>query len=359
MSLCEITIRNFRILESVSLALSPTLNLITGRNASGKTSFLESLHFLSRARSFRPVRTDNLIRHGCESLLVAGRIEGFAGRSIPLGIERNRKETRARLDGQTVSGIAQLTQALPLLALHPESHELVSGGPAERRAYLDWGVFHQETTFLEAWQRYQRALMQRNKSIKTGQREAAIKAWDSQLVEQAERIDRARESYFSDVLKQINDYQTTLLPGRELEIEYRRGWPSDEAMSDVLNRSLNRDREQGFTRYGPHRAELAIRFEGMPADKTASRGQQKLIVALLKIAQAAQYSKALGRTCVFLIDDLPSELDEIHRGVCLEALAELSNQVFVSAIREDDLDLGAWNNIKMFHVEHGVMEELV
>ncbi len=359
MGLCEITIRNFRILESVSLALSPTLNVITGRNASGKTSFLESLHFLSRARSFRPVRTENLIRHRSDSLLVAGRIEDSNGRIVPLGIERSRKETRARLDGRTVTGIAQLSQALPLLALHPESHELVSGGPAERRAFLDWGVFHQEIGFLEAWQRYQRALMQRNKSIKSAQSASAIRAWDSQLIEQAERIDQARQTYFDQLLQQIDAYQATLLPGRSLEIAYRRGWPNDELIRDVLAGSLHTDREQGFTRHGPHRAELAIRFEGMPADKTASRGQQKVIVALLKIAQAAQYSKAVGRSCVFVIDDLPSELDEIHRGVCLQALAELNTQVFVSAIHEDDLDLRAWKDIKMFHVEHGVIQELV
>lgn len=359
MGLCELTVRNFRIIESAVLTPSSVLNLISGENGSGKTSLLEAVHFLSQARSFRSRHFDDVLRRGQQSLRVTGKQTLREGGTSPLGIEKSTAQTRARLNGNPVARIADLAAALPVLVLHPESHELVAGGPGARRAFLDWGVFHSHAAFFDIWQRYQRALQQRNKALKSRMGERQVRAWDAPLVEAADAIDEARLAYMARLNTQMLRLAPALMGTRQLELRYQRGWSGEFAYAHLLDQGYDKDQQYGYTRLGPHRADIDIRVDSQAAHKTASRGQQKIVVALLKMAQAASFNEQHDQCCVFLIDDLPSELDVHHRQAFLEALSQLNTQNFITAISQNDLELTGWSERKMFHVEHGEIKELV
>jgi DNA replication and repair protein RecF len=148
-------------------------------------------------------------------------------------------------------------------------------------------------------------------------------------------------------------------PEQELNIEYRRGWGKDKGLNELLIKHLEKDRKQGFTYYGPHRAELAIRVQGQSAQTGISRGQQKLLVALLRLAQAQQFTEMKKLSCVLLYDDLAAELDEKNRGLILAELASMQVQLFVTAIEKEQIDLSAWQQKKMFHVEQGQLKDLI
>ncbi len=151
--------------SATDLEFDGRCNLISGANASGKTSLLEAIFFLGRGRSFRTARNETLIRKGADELLLTGRFE--AGESIrPVGVRYSREGFEARAAGNRIGSLAELATILPVQAIDPEVHRLVEEGPQERRRYLDWGVFHVEPRFVEQWRRYQRALKQRNAALR-------------------------------------------------------------------------------------------------------------------------------------------------------------------------------------------------
>src|SRR6202142_786046 len=168
MTLRRIQVSDFRCLRSAELDLDPEFTLISGPNASGKTSLLESIYVLGRGRSFRTRRIDNLIRTGCERFIIYGQVE-LPERRTGLGVEGSVQGIRAKLSGERVSSLAELAAVLPVQIIDPEVHRLIEEGPSRRRRFLDWGVFHVEHEFVHRWQQYQLVLKQRNAGLKARQ----------------------------------------------------------------------------------------------------------------------------------------------------------------------------------------------
>ena len=144
---------HFRCLDSVELALGPRFNLISGANASGKTSVLEALAYLGRGKSFRGASTANLTQHGKEDFVLFGEVERAQGK-INVGVRNGREGLEVRVGGESVSGAAALAEALPLQVIDPEVHNLIAGGPELRRRFLDWVAFHVEHDHLMIWRRF-------------------------------------------------------------------------------------------------------------------------------------------------------------------------------------------------------------
>lgn len=358
MHIRSIQLRQLRIIESAELEPSPGVNLIVGNNASGKTSFLESIDLLSRGRSFRSARPDELIRSGCDACQVVARVENRDQLSR-LGIERRAGTTRARIDGQDAGALAELARRLAAVVMEPLSVSLVSGAPSERRSFLDWGVFHHAESFLANWQRYGRLLGQRNSLLKRGVNARTLAAIDRQLVEEAESLTALRLAYLAALEPEIESMAGSVLGAERLKLQYRQGWAQGEALAESLSRRLDTDKERGFTGAGPHRADLEITLDGDSVARIASRGQQKAVVAVLKLAQARLFSLVRMEPPVLLLDDVASELDREHRAGVLRGALALGGQVFLTAIEEGAIDLPGGEGGRMFHVEHGRLQELV
>ena len=161
----------------MTLNPSPRINILHGDNGSGKTSLLEAIHLLGMARSFRSTRLNPVISHEQGSCTVFGQVELGEEQSSALGISRDRSgEIRIRINGQSVRSAAELAETLPLQLINPDSFRLLEGAPKLRRQFLDWGVFHVEPRFLQAWQRLQQALRQRNSWLRHGTLDAASQA---------------------------------------------------------------------------------------------------------------------------------------------------------------------------------------
>ncbi len=359
MHLMQLQIRNFRNLREVDFEPVEGVNLITGKNASGKTSLLEAIYYLSHVRSFRTQHVTDLIHRNSEQLQVFARVFTDSNHELPLGIRRSRKKLEVRANRQTVRRVADITSQFPVQAIHPDSYKLITGSPSQRRQYMDWGVFHVEHGFFQAWQRYKKALSQRNAALKSKQNDAFCVLWDNELGQTASYIDDMRKSY----LLALQPYLQTLIhlffPDYEVAVVYKRGWSDEYELPDLLIKELKKDRFKGFTQYGPHRAELSIRVDGQSAQTGISRGQQKVLVALLRLAQAQQFMESTGRHCVLLYDDLAAELDSQHREKILSVLAGMKAQLFLTAIEPDQIDLSNWPLKKMFHVEQGWLKDLI
>jgi DNA replication and repair protein RecF len=342
---------NFRCLTDAELVFNSEFNLVYGANASGKTSLLEALAYLGRGKSFRGASTDKLIRHGESAFVLFGETEAN-GVKHKLGVRNGRDGLDVRVDGESDGGAAALAAALPLQVIDPEVHNLVAGGPEQRRRFLDWIAFHVEHEHLHTWRRFRRALKQRNAALKARSGRRAIKSWDAEFVELGQRLDASRRAALGVALEALSEQGARLL-GTELGFEYQQGWAKDRSLAEALDEWLERDLQQGASQHGPHRADLRVSYDERQARKLVSRGQQKLLASAMILAATETAQAALERPLLLLLDDPAAELDNGSLARLLESVLSLGCQVVATSLERGALALPPGTAV--FHVEHGVL----
>lgn len=358
MALQRLTVSNLRNLRQVNIEPQPRLNLIYGENGSGKTSLLEAINMLGLGRSFRSNRFKPIINYDAESLTLFTELGGLEAHRI--GVEKNRQgETTIRMDGRNVLSAAELAEHLPVLTLNASSFDLITGPPTPRRQLLDWLAFHVEPDFFRAWRDLQVCLKQRNSLLRHGRiRDSELRPWERQLVVLAEKIDELRQSSFTSYLEALRSLEPALPTPGELRLEYRRGWKAGESYQDILEAGREQDLQRGFTQSGPHRADIRIIVNGENAADVLSRGQQKVLVAALVVGQGRVFNQLSSSPLVYLVDDLPAELDLGHSRLLARWLRDVDAQIFVTAVERQAL-LTMWGedaqSAAVFHVEHGTI----
>jgi DNA replication and repair protein RecF len=353
-SLRRVQVTDFRCLQSAALDLDPRFTLISGPNASGKTSLLEAMYVLGRGRSFRTRRLDHLIRHGTEQFVVFGEID-TGDRQIPMGVEGSASGIRARIGGAKASSLAELAVSLPVQIIDPEIHHLIEEGPSRRRRFLDWGVFHVEPTFVVHWQRYRQALRQRNAALKSGQPRDFVTAWDGELMRYGELLTSARSRYVTLLVEPAAVIGRNLL-GMELQLSYRPGWPRDQSFAEALQHNRSHDQSSGATQVGPHRAELSIRLNGVGVKDRISRGQQKLLAAALLMAQLKLFPEDTLVQPSLLLDDPAAELDDDRLTGLIREVSAHSVQLVVTTLHSEFSAFGTPG--RRFRVDAGHVEAL-
>lgn len=348
--IAEVQLGSFRCFDSISFQPGPGLNLVAGANASGKTSILEGLYFLGRGTSFRAARAEAAIRFDSDRATLFARLG--VGVATRVGLEIARAGGLAiRVDGAPGTR-ADLARALPVQILDPASHELVSGGPPGRRQFLDWGVFHVEPTFLPAWQRYRRALQQRNAALKSRSGSAAW-VWDEALVADGTLVDACRRRFLDLLLPRVGLVGERLL-GADIGLGYLSGWAEGTDLAEALAASRDRDLQMATSNVGPHRADIRISVRTRRARDTVSRGQEKLVAAALTLAQVELVAEARGQTIVLLVDEPGADLDRGHLTRLLQEVAAARAQTFVTSLDPGAVALP--EGARAFHVEHGSVE---
>ena len=327
--------------------------MIAGLNASGKTSLLEAIFILGRGTSFRSSKSDAAIQFGAEQFTVFGSLnEGEVGR-VGVGVSRASGLT-VRIDGRPGTR-AELVRTVPVQVLEPASHELIVGPPSVRRQFLDWSVFHVEQIFLEAWQQYRRALQQRNAALKQHSIDAAW-AWDSALISTGLLVDQCRRHLVDRMTEPLRQAGGSLLDA-EIELKYRSGWAEDAELGAALVAARDRDQQMSSTTVGPHRADLVVSVRERRARDTVSRGQEKLVVAALTLAQIQVVAEALGRPVILLVDEPGADLDRPHLQKLLSAVLAAPAQTFLTSLEPELLPMP--ESARLFHVEQGSVRPLL
>ena len=354
MSLTRLTIEQFRNIERIACEFTSSFNLIHGQNGSGKTSLLEAIYYLGHAKSFRTHLSSQIIAHKQDGFTLFGELEAENTRTT-IGISRNRRTPlRIKADNEPCKSVAELANLMPLLLIDASSYQVLDEGPKYRRRFLDWGLFHVEQSFLALWKQFNRVLTQRNSALKAQLPNAQVSAWDDALVQSAESFDSYRKGYFQHFQRLLGELLAPHALLNQIKCQYLRGWPQDEAYLKTLKRNLRREYKQGYTAEGPQRADLLFLIDANPASEVLSRGQQKVLVSMMRLAQGILCAELVDKTCIYLIDDLPSELDQAHREFLMQRLAKLNAQVFVTGVESKELQgLAVGQPYSMFHVEHG------
>lgn len=365
MPLRRLSIAGIRNLAEQTLFPGPGTNLLVGPNGSGKTSLLEAIYLLARGRSFRARTMDAVVTHGAGQCALYGEVAeaGPGSRVHRLGVSRETGGSfRYRLDGESVAAASVLAEALPLLLINSASFGLLEGPPRARRQFLDWGLFHTASDSHPLWRQHLRALQQRNALLRQSSRPDArlLDLWDLRLAESAEALNNRRRSYLAELGPLVTEMIASLSPALgELRLGFYPGWERDTPLYEVLKACRDRDIMQGASQFGAHRADLRVRLDGRPAHACLSRGQIKVLILAMLLAQGAHFRQRRGRPCLNLVDDLPAELDDYHRRRVARLMQEIGGQYFVTGTDAGPL-LDAWSGpgeIKLFHVEQGRIAE--
>lgn len=360
MRLKRLQVRNFRNFAEATLLPDSNLNLIAGDNGSGKTSLLEAVHFLGSGRSFRGPKVESVTKRGQEFCLVTGDLQSEEFGTVSLGYQRATSGERVlRVNGETKHQASEMAKHLPNLLLGPQSVELLTGSPTERRNFLNRGVFHVEHSFGEVWAQGVRSLRQRNALLKTAAPDASLNPWTEQVIGYATKIDEMRRGFIEQFLPVFTETYRFLLDLDGVKCSYRRGWDQHSELQEIYAEQLANDRERGFTFSGFHRADLRFTIDGKPVSEICSRGELKLIAWSAILAQGLLLGRMEDRKPIYLVDDLTAELDGKHQHAVSKLLSNSGGQVLVTGTDADRLK-ALWNNAshKLFHVKQGSISEV-
>jgi DNA replication and repair protein RecF len=354
MTLAKLDASNVRNIENASIAPSPRLNFILGSNGSGKTALLEGIHILGRARSFRSTQAGQVIRFQQQDLTVTGKVSAAAGLSpIQMGVRLGRRKREMLLAGARLQSSAELIRAFPVLLIQPSSVALLEGAPKARRQFLDWGAFYLDAGFLDNWRGYARALSQRNALLRSGT-SRGIEIWNHELARYGIIVDCVRTAYLESLRPYFHAAAAHFLGSVPFDLHALAGWDREKPLDEILRAEISQDLRDGYTHSGPHKGDFQVQANGRPAKNYLSRGQMKLLVFALLLAQSHLLEESLGGAegCV-LIDDLASELDGVNRGRLLGFLQQRQAQFFITTTDPGILESVDSEDTAVFQLEDG------
>lgn len=350
----RLSLSDLRCFTSVSLRPSNGGNLLLGDNGAGKTTVLEALFLLSHGRSFRSGGTQALVRRGQADCTVFAEIES-AGSNHRLGVNRSAQGWQAQVDGRPVPRLSALLAYCAAICIEPGSHGLIAGPAEPRRQFLDWGVFHVEHDFIGVWQHYRRSLRQRNVLLRRHADLREMEAWEHALSESADVLDGMRQRYLESLKPRLLEHLDAWVPELgQAQLRYQRGWSTEQALKDSLRIQRERDREQGYTRIGAHRAEWILVFAAAPDRHQLSRGQAKLVTLACLLAQFDLFREQRGEPALLLLDDLGAELDHAHLDRVMEYVLACGAQTWITGT---DFPTRWRQQLKVFHVEQDGIRE--
>ncbi len=350
MAISQLSLTDFRNLRSTTLDFNSGFNFISGDNGSGKTSLLEAIYVLCQAHSFRTHQLKQCINHDKSGFLIFGRFDDHKA-----GLAKNDKKLEIHVDGQSIKRRSELVRMTPINIVNADSFVLLDGAPQKRRAFIDWCMFHVEPGYAEQWRLFQHALRQRNRLLKSRQDIKLLDYWDQHLIEPSLSLRTMRSDYCKKLQGIVEVELCEILSGISLELVYQQGWPDDLSLEDAIKSNRERDIRSGFTNAGIHRDDLRFMSQGRNASEILSRGQSKRLCLALLLAALKVVSKSRQNRIILLIDDLNSELDSNAQNTVYQQLVEMDLQMFISNIDSAIPEPIRGKEIKLFHVEHGII----
>ncbi|MET0028855.1 MAG: DNA replication/repair protein RecF [Candidatus Thiodiazotropha sp.] len=351
MRISKLTINNLRNIKNADIIPGKGINIFQGSNGAGKTTVLESIYLLARARAIKSTQHKNLINHTENELTVFSELLSNSGHTTRLGIRKDKSNTLVKKNGESVARLTDLARILPIANITPNIQRLLEEGPVHRRKLLNWGLFHVEPTFGAVISRYNQVLKQRNALL--GKRTADLTVWTQYLSKSGEEVNKLQTSYLEKWKSEVNEL-LTLVPQLEgLQLMLVKGWRQGMSLQESLEHNLRTDQERHFTSVGPHRMDIKITFHGQEIRDQFSRGQKKIVSVLFILAQARLLDKFGNEPPVLLIDDLHAELDHETYKSLLQQITNMQYQTFLTRLSPENSDFGMSPLGSMFHVEQG------
>ena len=355
MQITYITLKNFRNLSEQQVELAPHINIFYGDNGQGKTNFLESLYFCATGRSHRAVSDKELIAFNEVNTFVQLK---YSEGKIHVHLENGKKGIT--VNGIPIKKLGDLLGNLIIVMFSPEDLELAKEGPGIRRRFMDMEICKLSPLYYHELSNYYKALRQRNNLLKSAVRDRnlldTVPVWDEALINHGTKIYRLRKKFVEEIGEISAVIYEKIAGGKEsINIYYKPNITPNNFL-DKLNRSRDRDLKLAATTVGIHKDDIQIQINGKDIRAFGSQGQQRTAALSLKLAEIELIKNIKGKSPVLLLDDVLSELDE-KRQLHLLSLIEEIQTVITCTGMEDILKKVSKNDIKVFNVENGKIDE--
>ncbi|HCK61077.1 MAG TPA: hypothetical protein DHW11_07605 [Gemmatimonadetes bacterium] len=355
MYLSELSVRHFRNLKNQDLEVPREGVALIGDNAQGKSNFLEAIYYLETLRSFRGARDSQMVAFGEEVFRVVGKTEGQSdephGTRVAAAFEKKGKRKRVSVNGANSDRLADGLGHFSAVIFSPSDVDLVSGGPADRRRFLDIVLALNEPGYVKSLSSYKKNLASRNAALKGGQPASVVSAWDPGLTEAGAEIMIWRRSWIESRSSAFDGYYRRISGGRSARMSYRPNVSlesgadiaaSRESFREALEGSRDREARRGITLVGPHRDDLRLQVCGTGDDLDfrdyGSGGQRRTAALALRLVEAMTIRERRSRRPMILLDDVFAELDAGRSERILEVMeAEDTGQVVLTAPKDADV----------------------
>jgi DNA replication and repair protein RecF len=323
----RLVVTDFRNYQAATLELAPGLNVVVGDNGQGKTNLVEALGYLATLDSFRGAPDDALVREGTDAAVVRADVVHTDGREVLIEAEILRTgRNRVLVNKQRLQRARDLLGVVRVTVFSPDDLVLLKGGPADRRRYLDDTLVALSPRYDVARSELERILRQRNALLKqAGGRLAAeieltLDVWDAKLSEVGERVGRARAAVVAELEPLVSKaYGELVRAPAAVVVTYDPAWRAS-GLAAALAEGRAGDVRRQVSLVGPHRDEVAVLLNGLPARTHASQGEQRSLALALRLAAHELVRSRTGDTPVLLLDDVFSELDPERSQALLDHL---------------------------------------
>ena len=366
MILEKLSLINYKNIQTATLELSPKINCFIGQNGVGKTNVLDAIYYLSFCHSANNPIDSQVIRHGEEFLMIEGK---YRGERLPeellisCGIKRGQKK-HFKKNKKEYKRLSEHIGLIPVVMVSPSDTLLIDGGSEERRRLMDMVISQYDHSYIEALNRYNKALQQRNTMLRAEEEPdyEVMSLWEEQMAMSGELIYQKRDAFVKEMVPIFQRFYKTISDNRErVALNYvshcQRG-----PLLEVIQRDRFKDRAVGYSLHGIHRDDLEIALGGHQMKREGSQGQHKTFVIALKLAQFDFLKRTNTQTTpLLLLDDIFDKLDaqRVEQIVSLVAGNEFG-QIFITDTNREHLDQilsASSHDYKIFYVENGEVFE--
>ena len=362
MILEKLSVINYKNIATATLELSPKINCLIGQNGVGKTNVLDAIYFLSFCHSANNPIDSQVIRHGEEFFMLEGNydedlhITAAMKKGAKKHFKRNKKEYKR---------LSEHIGQIPIVVVAPSDTLLIEGGSEERRRLMDMVISQYDRSYIDAMNRYNKALQQRNALLKQEEEpdNEVISLFEEQMAMEGEKIYQRRKAFIEELTPIFQRIHETISENREqVSLTYlshcQRG-----PLLEVIQRDRFKDRAVGYSLHGIHRDDLEFTLGGHPMKREGSQGQNKTFVIALKLAQFDFLKRTNSKTTpLLLLDDIFDKLDarRVEQIIKLVGGDEFG-QIFITDTNRDHLDrilASSEHDYRIFHVENGEIKEI-
>ena len=368
----------FRNYLSTNIEVHPSLNVLVGNNANGKTNIIESIFCLALGKSYRTKSDSECIMFG-ETATAMSCIVNKNNRELDIMLGINNKGKSAKIAGIKKTKLTDFVGELNVVLFSPEDLQIVKGSPALRREFMNREFYQFSRIYHKYYLMYQHLLKQRNSYLKDMRKNpkdemslAYLETLTSQLAKVALYITKERVSFVQDISKLTYKNMLNISNGQEtLKIKYKSSVLDSLNISEINDESFTEenltkvmmkksfdDIMRGSTKIGPQHDDLEFYINDLDAKMYASQGQQRSIVLSLKLAEINYLKEKTGTYPVLLLDDVLSELDKNRQLKLLDAINE-NVQTFITTPSISDIKEDLLRKAKVFKIENGNISEIV
>ncbi len=353
MHVSELSVRDFRSYDEVTVHFVPGLNVLIGSNGQGKTNLVEALSYLATFSSHRVASDVPLIKKDRAQAGIRV-VVNDEGREITLDVEIHPGKTnKAKLNGSPLPKAREVLGALLTVVFAPEDLNLVKGDPSERRRFMDETVTLLTPSYAGTRSDFEKALKQRNALLKSayGRTNAdvmrTLDVWDAQLARAGAQVMANRMSLVSQLSPHVSQAYVTVSDDRgpfsinyETSLDVQAEVPTTElleaALLDAMSRRRKDEIDRGITLVGPHRDELTLELRGLPVRGYASHGESWSTALALKLG-VFELLRQVSRhgDPVLILDDVFAELDEIRRRKLVDQVKNCEQTIVTAAVAAD------------------------